>query len=1083
MFAGPALSVFVRRRLSGAARCALALLLLFAWLPQVSAQTCNTPNLARSAVAFGHTTYPGYSAQRVNDGDRSTALGGDASWVNDYGTWPATLDLTLASPARIDRVQLFTTRGYEATAYDIQLRVDGAWRTVSSVRGNSAVSRDDRFAPQLTDAVRIVAVNGSVLQPYYFRVNELEVYACGGAAASTRLAGRVVAFDTGQGLGNVVVDLGGGITAITDAGGNYVFPAVPPGTYTLRPRLAGWTFGSDAFLIDQFTVVLGGGSRFVQNLIGYNRHPIVYVTGWTDNFNRFNPVVAQLQSNGYRAFDANIQTSLGYTPPLHVNALRVRSAIDTARYQTGQPRVILFGHSMGGLVARAYMESVLYRNDVSQIFTFGTPHRGAPAITGLACLPNQPAVCEMSKPAMQLFNVTHGQRPGTVYHAIGGDAPMWRRHEICFRIFGRRICIRSIPVPSFEFRNGWGWTSGVLIPGEDDGLIQTYSSTGMPGFLDRMVTQEIHIRPGLGHRDYYSWGDNVLSQQTYWNCLHPVLVARSRSHCGGPSFQFPFRVLTPQAPALAGSMPPYRLAGAGNATADGADEFNQRSLNVRKTLLANGRIEREFLVDGSPTLFAARWLAGSARITLIDPSGQVFDPEFAASIYEGEPQPGEPVGDELDPSMVLYQAGETTASYQFPAPRPGRWRMIVDGGADIEAGGTDLATFASFASPLGIEFDALFPFLISGTPAELTLTPSAGLLSAAAEIRIRRIDGGIDVVPMLRQADGRFTGSYDVPDAVGIAEATWFVSGLTASGHDFERGGSESLQIGRRSLKIASVGVETAIGSRKRYQALEVPVEVSADYSGPAMVSADLVAADGQVVANAAQLQDVVAGANTIRLRFNGEDIYAGRRDGPYRLTNLITTDQREAANLSDWLQDEQLTTAAYDYRLFGPLTPFACDGHNLMLGGTAVATGTAPGYSPARAIDGDFSTALGGEYSWSNGGDARFAAFAAAPAGGSDRLEIALPAAGLAEQVLVYSTLGYEARDYDLEYFDGTAWTLIESVRGNVQTVREHRMPPTRVERLRIVAHSGPDHDTAYVRINEVAAYRCSATAGFGAR
>lgn len=1074
MSIGHALCALVRRRMWGAARSLLPLLLLIAWLQPATAQTCDTPNLARSAVAFGHTTYPGYSAQRVNDGNRSTDLGGTASWVNDYGTWPATLDLTLSSPARIGRVQLFTTRGYEATAYDIQLRVGGVWRTVHSVRGNAAVSRDDRFAPQLADAVRILAVSGSAVQPYYFRVNELEVYDCG-AAASTRVTGRVVEFGTGRGLGNVVVDLGGGITAITDAVGNYQFPAVPPGTYTLRPRLAGWTFGSDAFLIDQFTVVLSGGSRGVQNLLGYNRHPIVYVTGWTDNFNRFDPVVAQLQSNGYRGFDADIQTSLGFTPPLRINALRVRSAIDTARYQTGQPRVILFGHSMGGLVARSYVESMLYRNDVSQMFTFGTPHRGAPAITGLVCLPNQPAVCEMAKPSMQLFNITHGQRPGVAYHAVGGDAPMWRRHEICFRIFGRRICIRSIPVPSFEFRNGWGWTSGVLIPGEDDGLIQTYSATGMPGFLDRMVTQEIHIRPALGHRDYYSWDGNALSQQTYWNCLHPVLVARSRSHCGSPSLQFPFAARLREEHALADPWAPYRVAGIG--TQSTADEFNRRSLNLRNTLVANGRIEREVLVDGSPTLFAARWRQGSARITLIDPSGRVFDPEFAASVYDGEPQPGEPVGDTLDPDMVLYQTESTTASYQFPAPRPGRWRMIVEGGADIAAGGTEIETSASFASPLGFEFDALFPFLVSGTSAELVLTPTSALLSAAAEIQVRRIDGRIDVVPLQRQADGRFIGRYNVPDAPGIAEVSWSVYGVTATGRDFERGGSDSVQIGRRNLEVTSVGVETAIGTRRRYVALEVPIEVRADYSGAAMVSADLVAADGQVVANAAQLQDVVAGANSVRLRFNGEDIFAGRRNGPYRLINLITTDQREAANLSDWRQNEQLSTAAYDYRQFAPLMPFACGERNLLSGAAAVATSTAPGYSAARATDGDTNTAFGGEFSWSNSGGVESAKAVVVPmaSSGPDRLEIALPAAEVADQVLVYTTAGYEARDYDLEYFDGAAWNLIESVRGNVQTVREHLVPSTRLERLRILAHSGPDHDPSHLRINEVAAYRCN--------
>lgn len=1056
--------------LSSLTRAALALMFALIALAPAQAQVCDTPNLARAGNAVGHSTYPGYSAQRVNDGNRSTDLGGQASWVNDRGQ-TMTLDLFLPSAANIDRVQFFTTRGYEAIAYDIQLRIGGSWTTVHSVRGNTGVSRDDRFAPRLTDAVRIVGITGSAAQAFYFRINELEVYDCRSAQNAT-LRGRVLEFGTGTPVANALVDLGGGRTTTTDGNGNYTFLGLPAGTYTTRPALAGWTFGSDAFLRDRYTIAVNGGSSSMPILWGYRRNPIVYVSGWTDNINRFNPVIGALQQAGYRGFDADIQTSLGFTPPLRVNALRVRSAIDTARYETGQPRVILFAHSMGGLVARSYVESLLYRNDVSQLFSFGTPHRGAPAITGLACLPNQPAVCEMMKPSMQLFNITHGQRPGVVYHAVGGDAPMWRQHQVCFRIFGRRICLFSIPLPSFEFRNGWGWTSGLLIPGADDGLIQTYSSTGMPGYLDRMNTQEIHITPTLGSRDYYNWSGG-LSGHAYWNCVHPVLVARSRSHCGSASFQFPFGGgLLREVEPLGDTLAVYNPAASSGFAA--GEEYNQRSLNLRSVLKAGGKIERELLIDGSPTMFAARWSAGSARVTLVDPSGRVFDPEFAASVYDGEPQPGEPVTDKLDPDMVLYQAEGTTASYQLLAPRPGRWRMIVEGGSDI-AGSTELETSASFVSPLGVQLDALFPFLVSGAQAELVLEPTSALLSATGYLQVRTIDGKVDTLPLARRDDGRFVGRYNVPDAPGNAEVSWFVSGLTATGLDFERGGSESVQIGKRSLGVRVTGAETAVplpdGSAKRYAALEVPVEIQSSYAGAAMVSADLVDRDGQVVANAAVPLEVAVGANAASLRFAGEDLFASRRDGPYRLTNLITTDQRSAANLSEWLND-QLQTQAYDHRLFGPAPPRACAAGNLLAGGAASASDTAPGYSAARATDGDTTTAFGGQYSWSSVGDADKAQ---AKASFYNRLQVALPTAAEVDQVLVYTTDGWEVRDYDLEYLDGETWRLVEEVRGNVQTVREHRLPTTRIGQLRIVGYRGPDHDPSRIRINEIAAYRCA--------
>jgi pimeloyl-ACP methyl ester carboxylesterase len=54
--------------------------------------------------------------------------------------------------------------------------------------------------------------------------------------------------------------------------------------------------------------------------------------------------------------------------------------LDRARSRSGRSKVILVGHSMGGLVSRSYIQSDAYpaRNDVERLITLGTPHRGAP---------------------------------------------------------------------------------------------------------------------------------------------------------------------------------------------------------------------------------------------------------------------------------------------------------------------------------------------------------------------------------------------------------------------------------------------------------------------------------------------------------------------------------------------------------------------------------------------------------------------------------------------------------------------------------------------------------------------------------
>ena len=1034
---------------------------VFAWLVAWQAQAqCTTQNLARTGVASASSTYVGYSPARTNDGDRSTALGGASSWANARETattpaLPATLEIALAAPAAVDRIVLYTTAGYEIRDYDLQYFDGAGWRALMSVRGNTLVQRDHRFAATGMSRVRLVGLSGPNLQTVHVRVNELEV--CAATQALGTVRGQVSLFRSGMPpVANALVDIGGGRTTLTDANGNYVFANVPAGTYQTRITRAGLTCGSAQFQRDNYTVTLPSGGTTNTSATCYDRNPIVYAHGWTDATARFRPVLDTLRGDGYLDVDGGVQSTILFTPPLQVNAANVARAIDQARYVTGQPKAILFGHSMGGLVVRSYVESMLYRGDVSQVFTFGSPHRGVPLLTQLACVPTQPAVCQMSKPSMLLFNLIHGQRPGVGYHVVAGDAPMWRLQPICFRIFGRRICIGSIPLPDFTYRNFGGWAMGLLIPFGDDALIQSYSSGGMPGFIDRFGTQEVHINPQLGHRDYFDWGGLSLSQQAYGQCVQPVLVARSRANCGTVSFQPPFLFFLKQQMAAA-------------ATRAGAVEYAQRSRRDRVSLSAFQRIEREVLVDGSPTIFSAQWTAGSARVTLVDPSGRTFDPAYAASILDGDPLPGEPVTDQADPDMVLYEADATGAAYQLPAPRPGRWRMIVEAAADVPAN-TALDTNVAFASDLGMTFANDFPFYLVGDRSPIRVTPTQPLLSGQAQATVTRADGVSDSVALVRQLDGSFLGTYAVPDATGIAEVSWFVTGTDASGRPFERAGADAVQIGKRNLVVTGVGVETVVPSPqdpRRSIGLDVPVSLQSEFDGAATVAADLIDGAGNVVANAALGVNVATGGNRVTLRFAGDDLYLNARNGPYRVTNLITTDERRDTLLSDWRYD-QLTTAAYDYRIFGPPSPVACGSVNLMRSATASASSTYAGYSPARTNDGDRNPALGEAYSWANARETPTTP--ALPAS----LDLALPAPAIVEQVIVTTTAGYEIRDYDLQYFDGAQWTTIAEVRGNVETVREHRIPPTSLSRLRIVGLSGPDVQTVHVRINEVEAYRC---------
>ncbi|MCX6766764.1 MAG: right-handed parallel beta-helix repeat-containing protein [Candidatus Moranbacteria bacterium] len=60
------------------------------------------------------------------------------------------------------------------------------------------------------------------------------------------------------------------------------------------------------------------------------------------------------------------------------NAKLLEKKIEEIKKDTGRPKVDIVAHSMGGLLAREYIESGYYAGDVDQLITVGTPQLGAP---------------------------------------------------------------------------------------------------------------------------------------------------------------------------------------------------------------------------------------------------------------------------------------------------------------------------------------------------------------------------------------------------------------------------------------------------------------------------------------------------------------------------------------------------------------------------------------------------------------------------------------------------------------------------------------------------------------------------------
>ena len=89
----------------------------------------------------------------------------------------------------------------------------------------------------------------------------------------------------------------------------------------------------------------------------------------------YSDIVKELNKMGYKAYTCPYDWRLSLQSIVENKYLQ--NIIDKAKRESGQDKVILIAHSMGGLVARQYIQSSLYRNDVDTLIMIGTPNNGS----------------------------------------------------------------------------------------------------------------------------------------------------------------------------------------------------------------------------------------------------------------------------------------------------------------------------------------------------------------------------------------------------------------------------------------------------------------------------------------------------------------------------------------------------------------------------------------------------------------------------------------------------------------------------------------------------------------------------------
>ncbi|WP_406284789.1 esterase/lipase family protein [Streptomyces sp. NBC_00209] len=133
---------------------------------------------------------------------------------------------------------------------------------------------------------------------------------------------------------------------------------------------------------------------------GTDRPPVVFLHGFIDNRSVFVLLRRSLARHGWRRLE-----SLNYSPltsDIRTAAELLDRHIEEICARTGHHRVDIVGHSLGGLIARYYVQRLAGDRRVRTLVTLGTPHSGTAVAPLAGALPIVRQMRQGSPPVEEL---------------------------------------------------------------------------------------------------------------------------------------------------------------------------------------------------------------------------------------------------------------------------------------------------------------------------------------------------------------------------------------------------------------------------------------------------------------------------------------------------------------------------------------------------------------------------------------------------------------------------------------------------------------------------------------------------------
>lgn len=566
--------------------------------------------------------------------------------------------------------------------------------------------------------------------------------------------------------------------------------------------------------------------------------PVILVHGWhgpeSDRLedSEFRFLASWLERDGFPVYYAR-----GISPlnTMLENAASLAQTIQQAKKETGSDQVNIIGFSMGGLNARAYIESSLYRNDVAAVYTMGTPHAGVrqwyPFVLRQALeWTDEPSIYELLPEHVLLWNATHCNTYKVPYILVAGEA-------------------RGDPLPSiFEY----------ITPG--DGLVSAWSAHALDGpSTTHITTPDVHAWSAetilTGVRSYLEPSD------TYDHYLREAL------RYGPPSpSPAPMRAEPPKAvhtPFISGEV--------------------RGGQSVSCTVPIDAASAAQFYLRG----YSGEW-----SLSLIDPNGRAIDAQWAqetdavqflsyspasfVACLIKQPEPGK-----WTVNISRKDTGSTPVGFAFYVALDSPLTLDVAIAPQWCRKSTPVLISATLCDR-GVSVSGAQVWAEIGRPNR-------------ERIRLQLFDDGAHGDGEAN--DGLYANTFD-ETTLGGYYLVFVTAEGTRSGLGYARGQEITFTVSPETATMTGVfevRVEDEDGDGL-WNALIVNVGLDVTKAGKFLLWGLLTDPEGNEVCGVNQIVDLNAGKQSVSLPFPGSLIRASGRDGPYHLAEVILLDASSAA-------------------------------------------------------------------------------------------------------------------------------------------------------------------------------------------